>query len=154
MTAGRVFSINVSNGGVPKRAIGSAWISAGGVEGDRQHHLQYHGGPDRAVSLYSHELIEALQVEGHPIVPGSIGENLTLAGLDWALMVPGAQVEVGAVLLELTNYAAPCRQISASFIDARFARVSQKVHPGWSRLYARVLEEGVVTPGLRCGLRL
>jgi MOSC domain-containing protein YiiM len=29
-----------------------------------------------------------------------------------------------------------------SFKDREFARVSQKRHPGWSRVYARVLVEG------------
>jgi MOSC domain-containing protein YiiM len=118
------------------------------VEGDGQRNRQLHGGPDRAVSLYSLDLIHALQAEGHPVEPGSLAENLTLTGIDWSLMVPGAQLEVGAVLLELTSYVHPCKNVSASFLDGYFVRVSQKVHPGWSRLYARVLEEGTVTPGL------
>ena len=33
--------------------------------------------------------------------------------------------------------------------DGEFTRVSQKVHPGWSRYYARVLKEGIVTTGDR-----
>jgi MOSC domain-containing protein YiiM len=153
MPGGTLVSVNISGGGVSKWPTGSAWIRTAGVEGDRQRLLQIHGGPDRAVSLYSYELIQALQAEGHSIVPGSIGENLTLAGIDWALMRPGALVEVGPVLLELTAYANPCKQISASFANAEFLRVSQKLHPGWSRLYARVLEEGMVKPSLACNVR-
>ena len=153
MGQGTIQAVYVSRGGVPKRPVASAWISAHGVEGDRQRNLQLHGGPDRAVCLYSFDLIQRLQAEGHPIAPGVIGENLTLAGIDWSLMVPGAQVEVGPVLLELTSYITPCRNISAAFTNGEFVRVSQKVHPGWSRLYARVLEEGLVTPGSPCGLR-
>jgi MOSC domain-containing protein YiiM len=148
MAGGTVFSINISRGGVPKRPAASAWIAVDGVEGDGHRNRQLHGGADRAVSLYSLELIQALQAEGHPLEPGSLAENLTLAGIDWSLMVPGAQVEVGPVLLELTSYVHPCRNVSASFLNGEFVRVSQKVHPGWSRLYARVLEEGMVTPGL------
>lgn len=144
MPEASVHAINVSDGGVPKRACGSAWIDAEGVEGDRQRDLRYHGGPNRAVALYSLELIRTLQAEGHPIVPGSIGENLTLSGLDWGLMVPGIQVQVGDVLLELTAYAAPCKKIAGSFTGDAFTRVSQKVHPGWSRLYATVLRPGRV----------
>ena len=137
---------------MPKRATRSAWIGVTGVEGDRQRNLRVHGGPNRAVSLYSLELIQALQAEGHPVVPGSLGENLTLTGIDWSRMVPGALLEAGPVLLELTSYTAPCKNISESFTNADIVRVSQKVHPGWSRLYARVLEEGVVTPGLACDI--
>lgn len=144
MPEAAVHSINVSDGGVPKHAVGSAWIDVEGVEGDRQRDLRYHGGPNRAVALYSLELVRSLRLEGHPIAPGSIGENLTLSGLDWARMIPGARVHVGDVLLELTAYAAPCKKIAGSFASEAFTRVSQKVHPGWSRLYARVLQPGRV----------
>ena len=80
MSAGAVASINLSRGGVPKLPVEAAAILAGGLEGDRQRDLRYPGGPDRAVSLYSADLIRRLQDEGHPIVPGAIGENLTLEG--------------------------------------------------------------------------
>jgi MOSC domain-containing protein YiiM len=148
MADGAIFSINVSRDGVPKRPTSSAWIGVDGVEGDRQRDRRNHGGPDRAVSLYSFELIQALQAEGHSVEPGSLGENLTLTGIDWSLMIPGARLEVGPVLLELTSYVVPCRSVAPSFINSEFVRVSQKVNPGWSRLYARVLAEGIVMPGL------
>ena len=140
-------SINVSNGGVPKRPRDTAQLRISGVSGDRQRDLRYHGGPTRAVSLYSLELIQALQAEGHRLEPGAIGENLTLAGVAWSSMVPGATLEVGAALLELTAYAAPCTNLLPYFREGEFKRVSQKVHPGWSRLYARVLREGTVKVG-------
>ena len=50
-----------------------------------------HGGPERAVSLFSLEVIRRLQDEGHPIYPGATGENLTVAGLDWAALAAGTQ---------------------------------------------------------------
>jgi MOSC domain-containing protein YiiM len=49
--------------------------------------------------------------------------------------------------LEITSYAAPCGSIRASFAGGRFKRISQKVNPGESRLYARVLREGRVRAG-------
>jgi MOSC domain-containing protein YiiM len=144
---GVVHSINISNGGVPKLPRESCYVSANGLQGDRQRDLRYHGGPDRAVCLYSLDLIEALQAEGHSIHPGSIGENLTVEGLDWSRMMPGARVKVGAVELELTDYAAPCSNIARSFERRQYVRVNQKVNAGWSRLYARVLTEGTVRVG-------
>jgi len=146
-------SINVSDGGVPKQPRPWAHVRAEGVEGDRQEHRMFHGGPDRAVCLYSSELIEALQGEGHPIRPGTIGENLTLAGIDWTAMRPDARIEIGDVLLEITKSTSPCKQIAGSFRDGDFGRVSQKIHPGWSRFYARVLREGIVTAGDRVVLK-
>ena len=144
---GTLVSINVSNGGVPKRPLKHCLITEKGLEGDRQRDLEYHGGPLRAVSLYSQDLIAALQAEGHPISAGTIGENLTLAGVSWSEMIPGARFDIGEVRIELTDYAAPCNKIAASFRDRRTGRVAEKAHPGWSRLYARVLKEGMVRLG-------
>jgi len=145
--SGVLHSINVSNGGVPKLPRRAAAVGTRGVEDDRQRDLRYHGGPTRAVCLYSLELIRALQAEGHAIDVGCIGENFTLTGVPWEKMVPGAKLEVGAVELELTAYAAPCNNLRPYFRDGAFVRVAQKVHPGWSRLYARVLRKGTVRMG-------
>jgi len=146
---GRVHSINTSDGGVPKLPRTSVGVRKTGLDGDRQRDLEYHGGPDRAVSLFSLELIEALRAEGHPIAAGTIGENLTLAGLDWPALAPGMRLEIGEVSLELTSHAAPCRNIAGSFSDRVFTRVADKAHPGWSRFYARVLKEGTLRVGDR-----
>ena len=76
-----------------------------------------------------------------------------MAGVDWTAMRPDARLEIGEVLLEITSSTFPCKKIAASFSDGDFTRVSQKVNPGWSRFYARVLREGVVTVGDRVVLR-
>jgi MOSC domain-containing protein YiiM len=144
---GRLISINISRGGVPKASVFEALITAQGVEGDRQRDLRYHGGPDRAVSVFSFEVIDALRAEGHPIHPGSAGENLTISGIDWPRIAPGSELHVGLVQLIVTGYAAPCEKICRSFIDADFTRIAQKLHPGWSRVYTRVVIGGVVRPG-------
>ncbi len=144
---GQLHSINVSAGGVPKLAHSSATVRVNGVEGDRQRDRRHHGGPTRAVCLYSLELIRALQAEGHAIEVGCIGENFTLTGVPWDQMVPGAALEVGDVRIELTAYAAPCNNLVPYFAGGKFVRVAQKVHAGWSRLYARVLREGTVQVG-------
>src|SRR5690606_25009264 len=119
-----------------------------GVRGDKQRDRRFHGGPTRAVSLFSQERIEALQAEGHPIRAGSTGENLTLSGLDWGSIQVGDRLRIGDwVELEVTGYASPCSNIAESFAGEEFKRISQKLHPGWSRLYTRVLSEGEVRPG-------
>ena len=137
-------SVNVSPGGVPKLPVERARVSPAGVEGDRQRFLEYHGGPERAVSIYSLDLIEALSKEGHPIGVGTTGENLTLAGLDWSLMVPGTTLRIGEAEVEITAYAPPCRTIAGSFVGRRMARISEAKYHGWSRVYARVHAGGAV----------
>jgi len=145
--SGLLASINLSDGGVPKLPVSEAMVTVNGVEGDRQRNLKYHGGPDRAVSLFSAERIRALQDEGHPITTGSTGENLTVSGVDWDLVMPGSHFEIGEVLLEVVTFTKPCRTIRDSFIEQKFSRMSQKHFPGWSRVYARVLREGRIRVG-------
>ncbi|HSF68150.1 MAG TPA: MOSC domain-containing protein [Nitrospiraceae bacterium] len=143
-----VYQINVSDGGVPKRPVLEAVIATNGVEGDRQGNLKVHGGPDRAVCLYSQELIERLQDEGHSIDAGSAGENLTLAGLEWEKLNPGDRLQIGPdVQLEIMSYTSPCDKNAQWFRDRDIKRISQKINPGWSRLYAKVLHGGMVRPG-------
>lgn len=146
--SGRLVSIQISNGGVPKREVkGPVEVTSEGVAGDRQRDLRFHGGPDRAVCLFSQELIDDLRSEGHPIDRGATGENLTISGLDWALVQPGGQLTVGAVTLEVTKPAHPCKNIAGAFADRDFSRLSAKVHPGRGRMYARVLTAGVIQAG-------
>ena len=148
MRHGRIVQLSVSPGGVPKLAVPEARISRLGLEGDKHRDEEHHGGPERAVCLFSLEQLDALRAEGHSAVPGALGENVTVAGLDWAAVVPGARLRLGPdVLLEITRYTTPCFNIKPVFKGGDYARVSQKRHPGWSRVYARVLEEGLVRAG-------
>jgi MOSC domain-containing protein YiiM len=147
---GVVASINRSGGGVPKRRVSDAKVSRLGLLGDTQDDKINHGGTERAVCVYSLERIRALQQEGHPIDVGTAGENITLEGIDWDLVVPGVRVRLGdEVVLEVASFTTPCKTIRASFIDERFVRISQKLHPGWSRVYARVVSEGEIRFGDR-----
>ena len=145
---GTVISINVSNGGVPKRRVSDARVSLLGLVNDDHDDKKHHGGPERAVCVYSLERIRALQAEGHPIDIGTAGENVTVEGIDWELVVPGARFRLGEeVLLEVASFTSPCKTIRESFTDGRFVRISQKLHPGWSRVYTRVLSEGAIRYG-------
>mgnify|MGYP002381387681 CR=1 FL=1 len=133
---------------MPKSSVPSVQVTTEGLVGDRQRNRKVHGGPDRAVCLYSLEVIESLQGEGHSIAPGASGENLTIAGLDWNQLRPGDRLDIGESLqLEITGYTTPCRFNAQWFIDGNYERISQKRHPGWSRAYARVLQAGHVKQG-------
>ena len=142
---GTLVSINVSNGGVPKRRVDDAKVSRLGLVKDAHNDTEGHGGPERAVCVYAIERIRALQSEGHPIDVGTVGENVTVEGIDWGLVAPGARLRLGdEVVLEVTSFTSPCKTIRESFIDGKFVRISEKLHPGWSRVYTRVLSEGEI----------
>lgn len=115
---------------------------------DAHNDTKSHGGPERAVCVYAIERIRALQAEGHPIDVGTAGENVTVEGIDWDLVVPGSRIRLGnEVILEVASFTTPCKTIRDSFTEGRFIRISQKLHPGWSRVYTRVLSEGEIRSG-------
>jgi len=148
MSEGRLLQVNVSDGGVPKLPVGAARITIYGVEGDRQASETVHGGPHRAVAILGIEAIRRVAAEGHPIGPGTTGENLTTEGFDVSALPVGTRLSIGDdVVLEISQPTNPCRTIRHSFTDLRFGRLSMKAHPADSRMYARVLHEGVVRAG-------
>ncbi|HEY0005997.1 MAG TPA: MOSC domain-containing protein [Pyrinomonadaceae bacterium] len=145
---GRIFQLNYSNGGVPKTPVREALVTERGLVGDRQAKTKIHGGPERALCLFALEHILQLQAEGHPIYPGSAGENITTVGLDWQRLEPGVRLALGdEVLIEIASYTNPCQTIASSFAEGRFKRISQKLYPGCSRLYARILQTGRLAIG-------
>jgi MOSC domain-containing protein YiiM len=146
-SVGRVVGLQRSGGGVPKLPVEAALVGPAGLEGDRQRNLRFHGGPDRALCLYAQERLDALTAEGHAAAPGALGENVTIAGLPWDDVRPGARLRIGVVDIEVTAYAAPCRNIAHVFTDGAFARVGQKTNPGWSRVYVQVMGHGRIAVG-------
>ena len=147
-STGRIEQLNVSAGGVPKRAVTEAVVNEFGLTRDRQRDRRHHGGPERAVCLWSAEVIDGLRADGHQISAGAAGENVTVRGLEWKKLVPGSRLHLGdQVVVEITSYASPCRIIAHCFRDGDFNRINQATHPGRSRVYARVVRQGTMYPG-------
>ncbi|MGE5597350.1 MAG: MOSC domain-containing protein [Hyphomicrobiales bacterium] len=145
-----IVQLSVSPGGVPKLAVPEAEVTELGLAGDGHNDRFNHGGPERALCLFSLERIEGMAAEGHPIAPGSTGENVTIRGLDWDTVVPGTRLRLGdEVVAEVTRYTTPCATNKAWFIDGNLNRMHQALHPGWSRVYARVLRTGRIRTGDR-----
>ncbi|MDB4886051.1 MAG: uncharacterized protein JWN79_1489 [Gemmatimonadetes bacterium] len=144
---GRVAGLHRSDGGVPKLPVDRATVLATGMAGDRQANRRFHGGPMRALCVYSGELLDALAAEGHPVAPGLLGENVLLTGLDWSAVRPGVRLRIGEVEATVTGYAAPCEKIADAFTGRAFKRIGQKVNPGWSRVYLSIERAGSIAVG-------
>lgn len=153
---GSVLQINVSPGGVPKRAVAEALVTALGFEGDGHAHPEIHGGPERAVLLIASESIEELAALGFPLTFGSLGENLTTRGIgrrDWRV---GQRWRIGAdVVIEITKRRAPCKTLNvygpglqAAIYDV-LTEAGDPASPKWglSGVYASVLTPGLLRPG-------
>jgi MOSC domain-containing protein YiiM len=147
---GSVASVNVSNGGVPKRPIPGGWVDTLGLEADGHEEPEpIHGGRDQAISIYSVESIARVVADGHRAFPGAFGENLTLQGIELAELRAGDQLRIGdgGLILELYARAEPCQTIAHWFVERRIARIGSKLHPEDARWYTRVVSEGPMFQG-------
>jgi MOSC domain-containing protein YiiM len=144
---GRVAGIHISNGGVPKVPVESVAVGWRGLDGDRQASRRHHGRIWQAVSVWSAEAIAMLVREGHPIFPGAAGENVTVAGLDWAAVRPGLRLALGDAVVEVTVPALPCAANAGWFADGDVRRIDHRRHPGSSRQYALVVRPGRIAVG-------
>lgn len=145
-TQGEAVALFRSRGGVPKLPVQEFTVGWGGVDGDRQADRENHGRPWQALCIWSSEVIEAFAGAGHPLAPGLAGENITVSGLPWERVVPGAQLRIGGVLAEVSAYAVPCRKNAGWFTDGRFDAMHHR-HGPVSRVYATVLEPGAISSG-------
>ena len=75
------------------------------------------------------------------------GGERTVSGGDGKAAGPGTELKIGEGRLLIPSYTSPCEKIAFSCFGNEYTRISQKLHPGWSRLSARVLAGGLVTVG-------
>ncbi len=142
---GRITGLHISDGGVPKLPVQSLEIVSTNCIGDKQNDLKHHGGIDKAVCLFQQEIIDQLNSEGHPINAGSTGENILIHGIPIGNIYPGVIIKFPSVELIITQDAPPCKTIKDSFKDGYFNAISHKKKPHYTRWYARVIKEGVVS---------
>ena len=152
---GTIIQINVSQGGLPKRAIAQGRIGPEGLEGDAQAHPQIHGGPRKAVLLIAAEVVDDLAARGYPVFYGALGENLTIRGLDVRGLRIGDRLRAGGATLDITRIRVPCgaldvygESLKNDLCDAR-VKAGDHGSPRWGRsgFYASVVEAGEVALG-------
>jgi MOSC domain-containing protein YiiM len=142
--------------GLPKRAVPHLTMPPDGVEGDfnRWRTEKANGDPDQAVLLLSEEILVDLRAEGWPVQAGELGENLTLAGLPPDALQPGAQVHLGAVVLEVSKPCDPCTVLySLPYVGVERGPAFLRALQGRRGWFARVVHGGTVHPDLPMEVR-
>jgi len=142
----RVVSINTSPGGIPKRPIAEVGIVTGGLLGDGHDH-EKHRTPAQAVSLLDLELLRAAAADHDlDLVPGSLGENLTVEGVGVQRLGLGDRLRIAGadgndVVLEITKVRPPCYVLDALSPDLKRTM--------WNRIgmYAQVRTPGRIAAG-------
>ncbi|MDH4362646.1 MAG: MOSC domain-containing protein [Acidimicrobiia bacterium] len=143
---GEVVQLARSGGGVPKAPVADLGIGWAGADGDRQANRKHHGRPWQALCLWSADVIDTLRAEGHPVMPGRAGENVTVRGLDWAAIRPGVRLRLGSAECVVSAWAEPCRNIADCFASRDFRRIDASRGPV-ARAYATVTRPGSVSAG-------
>jgi MOSC domain-containing protein YiiM len=152
---GTIVQVNVSLGGLPKRAVSEGLITPLGIEGDQHRNMMVHGGPNKAILLVAAENVDDLVSRGYPLFYGALGENLTTRGIDFKNLRIGDQLRAGGATLEITLPRFPCANLNpygetlrGEIYDQQvFARDPAAPHWGMSGFYAKVISPGPVGPG-------
>jgi MOSC domain-containing protein YiiM len=119
-----------------------------GLAGDEQGNRRVHGGPDKAVCVYSLDHAPWWRdTLGAPAWgPGAVGENFSVSGQTETTVCLGDVYEVGSALVQVSQPRSPCRTLARRWARPDLPkRVVQSGRSGW---YLRVLREGRVEAGL------
>ena len=127
---------------------GPVWAGREGLSGDQQYDRQGHGGPDRALLMYSADHYPRWREEWgrKDVGPGAFGENLTVSGLNEDTACIGDIYRIGEVRVEVSSPRGPCQNLARRHrIPDLVKVVTQNHRSGW---YLRVLHEGWVESGM------
>ncbi|WP_417740097.1 MOSC domain-containing protein [Rosistilla oblonga] len=124
------------------------WLGTTNLQGDGQADLVNHGGTHKAVCVYSaaHFPVwrETLGIDD--LGAGAFGENFTVSDLTEADVCIGDVWSVGDAVVQVSQPRQPCWKLAKRWgIKDLAYKVQQTGRTGW---YFRVLEEGLVGPGM------
>lgn len=119
------------------------YLSKTQLEGDGQADLKVHGGPDKALCVYSADYYDYWEKElGQPLSFGAFGENITVSGLKEAEVCIGDIYQLGEALVQVSQPRRPCFKLSVRYSDVKLPVKLQDT--GYTGFYFRVLKEGMI----------
>ncbi|HEY1807612.1 MAG TPA: MOSC domain-containing protein [Acidobacteriaceae bacterium] len=129
------------------RVTGPIAVATEGLAGDRVTQ-PCHGGPGAAVCVHPSAHYEFWnRTLGMQLAAGSVGENLTLRGLEDRDIFAGDIVRVGTALLEVSGPRIPCANQARRV--GRTDWIQQTIRENRTGFYLRVLEPGILQQGDR-----
>ncbi len=139
----KVLAICISkHKGTLKNEVSEAnFIEEFGIEGDA-HAGKWH----RQVSLLAFEKIDDFRNKGGNVDFGAFGENLVVDGIELHKLPVGQQLQVGEVLLEVTQIGKECHDKCAIYYQE-----GECIMPK-NGIFTRVLKGGKVKVGDQCTL--
>ena len=127
---------------------GRVQLARTNLDGDRQHNLKFHGGPDKAVCCFSSEHYPYWQNEfglGDGFTVGAFGENFTISGLLEMEACIGDVYAVGTAQVQVSQPRQPCINVARKW--DRKDMPERMVEVGHTGYYLRVTQTGEVGAG-------
>lgn len=139
--------------GIRKQPVsGPLRLGMTGFEGDGVADKKHHGGPDKAVCVYSLDYYSYWEEKLGIMMPkAAFGENFTVSGLNEEDIRIGDIFQAGSAVVQVSQPRQPCKTLAARF--GRNDMVKMVVDSGKTGFYFRVLEEGLVKEGDRLDLK-
>jgi MOSC domain-containing protein YiiM len=125
-----------------------------GLAGDEQADLSVHGGLSKAVYAYGaghYAFWQTVRAQARvslwdePLPPGLLGENLTVEGLDEALLWIGDRLVLPGCALAVSEPRMPCFKFGAAMGFAQAVKLMSQ--SGYCGAYLAVIEPGTVQAG-------
>lgn len=128
---------------IGKEVVDKASLTMNGFIGDEVANTEFHGGPDRAVCLYSYEHYQKWQNEfNKSFFPPAFGENICVSGMQENEVYIGEIYQLGDAVVQICQGRIPCSKISKHHkVPLLLNRI---VETGFTGYFFRVLEEGEV----------
>ena len=131
---------------------GRVTVNRLGIAGDERADMSVHGGLDKAVYLYPREhyafWVTARERALHrqePLSYGFMGENLTTEGLLETELWVGDRLEIGELVLEVTEPRAPCFKFAARMGYPQ--AIKHMLQSGLTGVYLKVITPADITVG-------
>ena len=134
--------------------MGPVAVGPLGLEGDEQADLSVHGGLSKAVYAYPaghYAFWQTVRAQARvslwdePLPPGSLGENLTVAGLDEAALWIGDRLVLPGCVLVVSEPRTPCFKFGAAMGFAQAVKLMTQ--SGYCGAYLAVAQPGTVQAG-------
>lgn len=122
-------------------------FAVNGIETDQQADLRVHGGPEKAVHLYPgkhyQRLAQRFPEVADLLIPGCLGENISVTELDESQVRIGDVWQLGEVRLQVCQPRNPCWKIDERLgVEGAAEFIARHFLTGW---YFRVVECGLAS---------
>lgn len=136
--------------GLPKTPTDVAIVTKNGLEGDFNNfrNTKKDNDPNMALMILSYDIIKNLNIEGWPVKPGDLGENLTFSNIAYSKFWPSQRYRIGEIEIEISFICDPCSTLKhLPYIGNRKIKDFIKTLVGRRGWYAKVLKPGKIKKG-------